>query len=179
MKRQKCCASRSRSRTIRSCSISRPAVPASDAGFSNCWRRNAVRPFIRRPAAENPANAKALKALLVFNAAISARKIDESVAVARRASLPAGTDEMRAFRQLYAASRLLRHSIGLTTVIELAEEARKASDDALKATSLTMAVQADEFREPALAQSLRETFPTSPKRRTTKLQTFSRDVSRI
>jgi outer membrane biosynthesis protein TonB len=32
-------------------------------------------------------------------------------------------------------------------VLELADEARKASDDALKVPSLTMAVQADEFRE--------------------------------
>jgi tetratricopeptide (TPR) repeat protein len=52
---------------------------------------------------------------------------------------------MRAFRQLYAASRLLRRNIAMPTVLELAVEARKGAEDALKVPAATMAVQADEF----------------------------------
>ena len=54
---------------------------------------------------------------------------------------------MRAFRQVYAASRLLRHSAGISTALDLIAEAKKASDEALKVPVLTMAVQADEFRD--------------------------------
>jgi len=53
---------------------------------------------------------------------------------------------MRAFRQVYAASRLLRNNIGIPATLELVAAARKASDDALNTPVLTMAVQADEFR---------------------------------
>jgi outer membrane biosynthesis protein TonB len=48
---------------------------------------------------------------------------------------------------LYAASRLLRNNIGSSTVLDLVAAARKASDDALTVPVLTMAVQADEFRD--------------------------------
>ena len=101
----------------------------------------------QKTAADTAANAKNLKALMAFNAAISAEKIDESAAVATAREFASGTDDMRAFRQLYAASRLLRYDIAMPTVIELVDEARKASDDALKVPSATMAVQADEFSQ--------------------------------
>jgi len=67
--------------------------------------------------------------------------------VAAARDFASGSDNMRAFRQLYVASRLLRNGVALPVVIEFADEARKAADDALTAPSLTMAVQADEFRE--------------------------------
>ncbi len=54
---------------------------------------------------------------------------------------------MRAFRQMYAASRLLRYGVGMSTALDLVAAARRASDDALKVSGLTMAVQADEFRD--------------------------------
>jgi tetratricopeptide (TPR) repeat protein len=92
-----------------------------------------------------------MKALLAFNTAITPAtagdKINESDAAAAAQDFAAGTDSMRAFRQLYAASRLLRHGVGISTALDLIAEARKASDDALKVPTLTMAVQADEFRE--------------------------------
>src|SRR5687768_2997086 len=57
-------------------------VPASEAGFLELLAPERRASIYQKTAAENPANAKALKALLAFNAAISAEKIDESVAVA-------------------------------------------------------------------------------------------------
>ncbi|HKG79199.1 MAG TPA: carboxypeptidase regulatory-like domain-containing protein, partial [Pyrinomonadaceae bacterium] len=74
-------------------------------------------------------------------------KINESAAIAAAQDFASGTDSMRAFRQLYAASRLLRNSVGISAALDLIIEARKASDEALKVPVLTMAVQADEFRE--------------------------------
>jgi tetratricopeptide (TPR) repeat protein len=122
-------------------------MPASEPEFSELLAAERRASIYQKTAADSAANAKSLKALLTLNAAITAEKIDETVAVAAAREFASGTDNMRAFRQLYASSRLLRHGIGLDAALELAEAARKATDDALAAPSLTMAVQADEFRE--------------------------------
>ena len=123
------------------------SLPASEAGFLELLAPERRASIYQKTAADTAANARVLKALLGFNTALSAEKIDESAAVATARDFASGTDSMRAFRQLYAATRLQRHNIANGTVIELADEARKASDDALKVPSLTltMAVQADEF----------------------------------
>lgn len=122
-------------------------MPASQPDFLELLAPERRASIYQKTAADTAANAKALKALMAFNAAISAEKIDETAAVATARDFASGTDNMRAFRQLYAASRLLRKNIALPTVVELADEARKAADDALKVSSLTMAVQADEFSQ--------------------------------
>lgn len=120
-------------------------LPASEAGFLELLAPERHASIYQKTAADTAANAKTLKALLVFNLAISAEKIDESAAAAAARDFASGTDNMRAFRQLYAASRLLRHNIALPTVIALAEEAGKASEEAVKVPNATMAVQADEY----------------------------------
>ncbi len=118
---------------------------ASDSGFLELLAPERRASIYQKTPADTPANAKTLKALMAFNAAISAEKVDESVAAATAREFASGTDNMRAFRQLYAASRLLRRNVAMTTVLELAGEARKATEDALKIPTATMAVQADEF----------------------------------
>ena len=118
---------------------------ASDTGFLELLAPERRASIYQKTAADTPANAKTLKALMAFNTAISAEKVDESAAAATARKFASGTDNMRAFRQLYAASRLLRRNVAMTTVLELAGEARKAADDALKIPTATMAVQADEF----------------------------------
>ena len=120
-------------------------LPASNASFVELLAPERRASIYQYTAADTEANAKTLKALMAFNTAISAEKVDETVAVATARDFASGTDGMRAFRQLYAASRLQRRNVALPTVLELADEARKASDDALKLPSPTMAVQADEF----------------------------------
>ncbi|HEU4710259.1 MAG TPA: TPM domain-containing protein [Pyrinomonadaceae bacterium] len=122
-------------------------IAASDAGFLELIAPERRASIYQKTAADTAANAKLLKALLAFNTAVTAEKIDESAAVAASREFASGSDNMRAFRQLYAASRLLRYGVGLDAVIELTEQARKATDDALASSNLTMAVQADEFRE--------------------------------
>ena len=126
-------------------------LPASDAGFLDLLAPERRASIYQKTPADTAANARSLKALLAFNTAITPAteggKIDESAAVAAARDFASGSDNMRAFRQLYVASRLLRNGVALPVVIEFADEARKAADDALTAPSLTMAVQADEFRE--------------------------------
>ena len=120
-------------------------LPASESGFLELLAPERRASIYQKTGADTAANAKSLKALLAFHTAISAEKIDESTAAATAREFASGNDNMRAFRQLYAASRLLRHNIAVPTVIELADEARKASDDAVKAPNATLATQADEY----------------------------------
>lgn len=126
-------------------------LAVSDAGFLELLALERRAGIYQTTSADNAANAKTMKALLVFNVAISpseGEKINEAVAVAAAQEFAAGSDSMRAFRQIYAASRLLRSGVGTAAALDLVAEARKSSDDALKVSVLTMAVQADEYREP-------------------------------
>src|SRR5215213_2139388 len=126
-------------------------LPASETGFLELLAPERRAGIYQSTSADNAANAKTMKALLAFNTAITpvteGEKINESAAVTAAQDFASGTDSMRAFRQLYAASRLLRNGVGISTALDLIAEARKASDEALKVPVLTMAVQADEFRE--------------------------------
>jgi tetratricopeptide (TPR) repeat protein len=100
--------------------------------------------------ADSAANAKTMKALLALNTAITpaeGQKIDESAAVAAAKEFASGDDSMRPFRQVYAVSRLVRNGVGMTTALDLIASARRATDEALKVPSVTLAVQADEFRD--------------------------------
>jgi tetratricopeptide (TPR) repeat protein len=100
--------------------------------------------------ADSAANAKTMKALLAFNTAVTpaeGQKIDEAAAVAAAKDFAAGTDSMRGFRQVYAASRLVRNAVGIKTALELISEARRSTNEALKVPGATLAVQADEFRD--------------------------------
>lgn len=123
-------------------------LPASDAGFTDLLAPERRAGIFQSRSADTPENAKRLKALLAFSSAITpaeGEKVNEAAAVAAAQDFASGTDNMRAFRQLYAASRLLRNGIAIQTALDLVAAARKASDDALSAPMLTMAAQADEF----------------------------------
>lgn len=125
-------------------------VMASDTGFIDLLAPERRAGIFQSAAPDTPENAKMLKALLAFDTAITpaeGEKINETSAVDAAKEFASGTDPMRAFRQLYAASRLLRNNTGIQTALELTAAARKATDDALNTSVLTMAVQADEFRE--------------------------------
>ena len=101
--------------------------------------------------ADNASNAAMLKALLAFATATNDSdandKLDETLAANAAREFSAGDDDMRVYRQLYAASRLLRKGIALQTVYELTEAARSSVESALDIPAVTVAVQADEYRE--------------------------------
>lgn len=102
-------------------------------------------------AADTETNAKMLKALLVYTALSNRDKdggaLHEPSIVAAAKEFASGSDASQVHRQLYAASRLLQKGIGFSTAHELAEAARSTADAGLMVPEVTLAVQADEYRE--------------------------------
>ena len=73
---------------------------------------------------------------------------------------------MLAFRQIYAANRLLRLGVSLPTALELTEAARASIDAAMEIPGVTVAVQAEELRDMrarALAQGGTPDVPEAPR----------------
>lgn len=100
--------------------------------------------------ADTETNAKSLKDLLTFADSIAPAQsgaVNEAKAVAAALQFASGDDAARVHRQLYAASRLLQKGIGFQTAFELAEAARSSADAGMTVPALTVAVQADEYRE--------------------------------
>ena len=125
-------------------------VQVRDASFIDLLAPERRAAIYQPATADTAANAKMMKALLAFSTAITpaeGQKIDETAAVAAAKEFASGSDSMRPFRQVYAASRLARNGVGITTALDLIAQARKATDEALKVPVLTLAVQADEFRD--------------------------------
>ena len=111
-------------------------------------RRASIFQFV---AADSGNNAAILKSLLSFSVAIN-QSVDtdqksESAAVAAAKDFASGDDEMLAYRQLYAASRLLRKGIGLQAAHDLSAAAKGGVERALEIPTVTVAVQADEYRD--------------------------------
>ncbi len=119
--------------------------------------------------ADTDENARQLKALLAFTLATragSTSTIDEKEALAAANDFAAGADEMRAFRQLYAASRLTQRGINWQAVVDLTEGAKGGVEAALNAPSASVAALADELREVrarAIAQGATTTAPNVPR----------------
>lgn len=116
--------------------------------------------------ADTPDNAKTLKALLAFTIAANETSDNEQALTEAAKAFAAGEDKMRAYRQLYAASRLLRLNKGLEVARELAEASRNAVDDALDTPAVTVAAQADELREyrsRAIASGSTPDIPEAPR----------------
>ncbi|HKG61306.1 MAG TPA: TPM domain-containing protein [Pyrinomonadaceae bacterium] len=125
-------------------------VQVSDASFIDLLAPERRAGIYQPTPADTAANAKTMKALLAFNTAITpaaGQKIDEAAAGAAAKEFASGSDNMRAFRQVYAASRLARNGVGVNTALDLIAQARRATDEALKVPMATLAVQGDEFRD--------------------------------
>lgn len=102
-------------------------------------------------AADTETNARILKALLIFTTLINEGKnggtTNEERAIAAAREFASGDDPARVFRQLYAASRLLQRRVGFQAAFDLAEAARSSADAGLNVPAVTVAVQADEYRD--------------------------------
>ncbi len=100
-------------------------------------------------AADSESGSKVLRDLLALTTALNpvTETINEQAAVAAAQEFASGNDAARAHRELYAASRLLQKGIGFQTAYELAEAARSSADAALTVPAVTVAVQADEYRD--------------------------------
>jgi Tfp pilus assembly protein PilF len=101
-------------------------------------------------AADSANNARMLKGLLALNVALNPQgerdTIKEAEVAAAIKDFTAGEDNMRAYRQLYAASRLVQRGVALPLVQELTEAATGGIEAALTVSTSTIAVQADELR---------------------------------
>ncbi len=120
-------------------------------------------------AADTDENARQLRALLAFTFATSVKAevegtivFDEKGALAAANDFASGADEMRAFRQLYAANRMSQIGINWGAVVELTESAKSGVESALDAPSASVAAFADELRDmraQAIAQGATTTAP--------------------
>ncbi|MEA2173574.1 MAG: hypothetical protein QOD00_1166, partial [Blastocatellia bacterium] len=97
-------------------------------------------------AADSSGNARMLKGLLALSLALKRDDVKEAQVAAAVKDFTAGDDSMRAYRQLYAASRLVSRNVALPLVLELTDAATAGIEAALTVTTSTIAVQADELR---------------------------------
>lgn len=120
-------------------------------------------------AADDPNNARILKALLRFASVVNPIEkvqIDPVTAAAAAEEFASGDDEMRAFRQIYAAGRLVRAGTALPKAYALSQAARSGLNDALGVPAVTVAVQADEYygiRAQAIASGSTPDVPEAPR----------------
>ncbi|HEY0005382.1 MAG TPA: TPM domain-containing protein [Pyrinomonadaceae bacterium] len=102
-------------------------------------------------AADSESNARILKGLLALNSALnpaSGREaVKEAEVIAAVQEFTKGDDAMRTYRQLYAASRLLKSGVALQTALELTDAAGGGVEAALTVPAMTVAVQAEELSE--------------------------------
>lgn len=125
-------------------------VPAKDADFIALLAPERRAGIFQPTAADTAENARMLKGLLAFTTALNkaeGQSADAAALASAQADFLAGEDAMLAYRQLYAASRLLARDVELDKVIELAESAKGRIDAALELNVATVAVLSDELRE--------------------------------
>lgn len=121
-------------------------------------------------AADTDGNAAMLKGLLAFHSATSEANTKGAAATTSPLAakeFTAGSDAMRAFRHLYAASRLLQSGASAQTVLDEVEAAASGVEAGLDAPSATVAVLADELRTlrmRAIAAGATPALPDVPRR---------------
>jgi len=125
-------------------------VPAHASSFIELLAPERKASLFQFAAADTDDNARRLKGLLMLMSATSSpdgTKIDEDRAVSAAREFASGTDNMRVYRQLFAANRLLKRGVGIKVAQELADAARDGVNTAVAVPAATIAVQADELRE--------------------------------
>jgi tetratricopeptide (TPR) repeat protein len=125
-------------------------IPAREKNFLDLLAPERRASIYQPTAADSAATSTMLTNLLALDSALTENSVgdkpNEILAANAAREFGSGNDGMRSFRQLYAASRLLRKTIALPTALELVEEAKNGLDAALDVSVVTSAAQADEFR---------------------------------
>lgn len=119
-------------------------------------------------AADTEANAKMLKALLAFTAILNppGRSPGENEVLRVAQEFIGDNDPMRAYRQIYVATQLLKKGVAYSAVLELMDGAVAGVEAALDVPAATVAVQAEELgdtRARALAQGGTPDVPNAPR----------------
>jgi tetratricopeptide (TPR) repeat protein len=123
---------------------------ARAAGFTELLARERQASIFQATAADSETNSKMLKALMAFTEVINppaGQTINEADAIAAGQEFIGGEDPMRAYRQIYVASRLLKRRIAMANVIELSRAAMLGVEAAVDVPAATVAVQADDMKE--------------------------------
>src|SRR6266481_4078227 len=94
--------------------------------------------------ADSEANARMMKALLAFNAALDQASPNEDGLVAIAQDFIKGDDAMRTYRQVYVAGKFVKKGVALSSVVELMDQAMTGVEVALSAPAATVAVQPEE-----------------------------------
>ncbi len=145
-------------------------VPAQESDFIQLLapeRRAAIFQFA---AADSKNEAAVVKALLAFAVATNqpneSVKLDEGIVAVAAKEFASGADDMRVYRQLYAAGVLIRKGVALKTAYALTEAARSSVESALGVPAATVAAQAEELREiraRAIAKGSTPEVPDAPR----------------
>jgi len=139
---------------------------AHAAGFTELLAPERRAAIFQATSADSEANARMMKALLSFNAALdqASPKEDELTAIAQE--FIKGDDAMRTYRQVYVAGKFVKKGVALSSVVELMDQAMTGVEVALSAPAATVAVQPEELgdtRARALAQGGTPDVPDAPR----------------
>jgi len=126
-------------------------VHASAASFTELLALERRASIFEFNAADSEASARTLKALLAFKTSIGSpgtkQTIDEAAVAQAAQEFAAGEDSMRAYRQLYAATRLLQNSLAPQLVLDLTNAATGGVETALDVPVAAVAVLADDIAD--------------------------------
>jgi uncharacterized membrane protein YgcG/tetratricopeptide (TPR) repeat protein len=133
-------------------------TPAHNASFTELLAPERRAGIFQPAVADTEANARMLKGLLALTTLLNASEgkggsLDSALLASAQQDFLAGEDGTLAFRQLYAASRLLQSGVELPRVVELSEAASSGVEAALDSPASNVGVMADELRD-ARAQAL-------------------------
>jgi tetratricopeptide (TPR) repeat protein len=140
-------------------------IPARAESFTTLLAPERRASIFQQSSADTEANARLLKNLLAFHLALKRAgdaPTDSNAAAAEAAAFASGDDEMRAFRQLYAASRLLTRGLALRDALALTEAAMTGVESALNAPVAVTALLADDLRDLRARHIASGTTPTFP-----------------
>jgi len=143
-------------------------LPARAASFTELLAPERRASIFAFTAADSEAGARMLKALLAFNTMLGSsggkQAIDEAAATQAAQEFAAGEDSMHAYRQLYAATRLLQNSLAPQLALDLTNAATIGVEAALDAPTAAVAVLADDIaivRAQAIAAGTAPPFPVT------------------
>ena len=112
--------------------------------------------------ADTLASAETLRALLDLDHKLLVTKPDEAGVVTAAEAFIRGSDKMKLYRQIYAATALLRKGLALREVLEIARSATGTADSALDVPSANSAVMASELYDARQAASQKNQFLPIP-----------------
>jgi len=116
--------------------------------------------------ADSDANARMLKSLMAFNAALDVVSPNEDDLIAVAQEFIKGNDAMKTYRQIYVAEKFIKKGVALSTVVDLMDQATSGVEAALNVPAATVAVQPSEIgdvRARALSQGSTPDIPTAPR----------------